>query len=276
MGLILKLAVGVALAAGLLALIVPRVERRLMYFPGTAYLSPAEAGLRGVREEVLATADGERVMAWFAPPRPGQQTVLYFHGNAGALESRAERITRYTAQGLGVFIMTYRGFAGSSGSPSETANVRDAVLAYDTLVGLGIDPGDIVVYGESLGTGVATQVAATRPVGGLVLEAPYTSMVDLAALHYPLLAVPGRLFMRDRYDTRRHIASVTAPLLIIHGEADGIIPVEMGRELHALAAEPKTIRTFQGAGHADHVLFGSLDVVLAWIGALKAGRLRAG
>ena len=276
MGLIFKLAMGVVLAGGLLALIVPRVERRLMYFPGTAYLSPAESGLLGVQEHVLATADGERVMAWYAPAKPGRQTVLYFHGNAGALDSRAERIARYTAHGLGVFIMTYRGFAGSSGHPSEKANVADAKLAFDTLVGLGVDPDDIVVYGESLGTGVATQVAATRPVGGLVLEAPYTSMVDLAALHYPLLALPGRLFMRDRYDTRRHIASVTAPLLIIHGEADGIIPVSMGHELHALAAGPKTIRTFRGAGHADHVMFGSLDVVLEWIGALKVGRLRAG
>ena len=276
MGLILKLAVGVALAAGLLALMVPRVERRLMYFPGIAYLSPTDAGLRGVREEILATADGERVMAWFAPPKPGQRTVLYFHGNAGTLDARADRIANYTARGLGVFIMTYRGFAGSSGQPSEKANVADAMLAYETLVGLGVKPGDIVVYGESLGTGVATQVAATRPVGGLVLEAPYTSMVDLAALHYPLLALPGRLFMRDRYDTRRHIASVSAPLLIIHGEADGIIPVAMGRELHEAAAGPKTIRTFRGAGHADHVMFGSLDVVLDWIGALRADRKRAG
>ena len=276
MGLIVKLAIGAALAVGFLALMVPRVERRLMYFPSTSYLSPVEAGLRGVQEKVLATADGERVMAWYAPAKPGQQTVLYFHGNAGALDSRAERIARYGAHGFGVFIMTYRGFAGSTGHPSEHANVADATLAYDTLIGLGVDPGDIVVYGESLGTGVATQVAATRPVGGLVLEAPFTSMVDLAALHYPLLALPGRLFMRDRYDTRRHIASVTAPLLIIHGEADGIIPVAMGHELHGLAAGPKTIRTFPGAGHADHVMFGSLDVVLAWIGALKAGRLRAG
>ena len=276
MGLTVKLVVGLLLALGVLALMVPRVERRLMYFPATAYLSPAEAGLRGVQEKILATPDGERVMAWFAPPAPGQQTVLYFHGNAGALDARAERIGRFTAHGIGVFIMTYRGFAGSTGHPSEKANVADATLAYDTLVGLGVDPSDIVVYGESLGTGVATQVAATRPVGGLVLEAPYTSMAELATLHYPLLALPGRLFMRDRYDTRRHIASVTAPLLIIHGEADGIIPVGMGRELHALAGGPKTIRTFPGAGHADHVMFGSLDVVLAWIGALKTGRLRAG
>ena len=276
MALILKIAVGMALAVGLLALLVPRVERRLMYFPNTFYVTPAEAGLAGVEERLLATADGAHVMAWFAPPKPGRPTVLYFHGNAGALDSRFARFERYMADGVGVFMMTYRGFAGSSGSPSEAANVADAKLAYDTLAGLGVDPADIVVYGESLGTGVATQVAAARPVGGLVLEAPFTSMVDLAALHYPLLARVGRIFMRDRYDTRAHIVSVTAPLLIIHGEADGIIPVAMGRELHGLAAGPKTIRTFPGAGHADHVMFGSQEVVLEWIGSLKGSRLRAG
>lgn len=274
--MLFKVAVGVLLAVGLLALATPRLERRLMYFPGTTYIPPAQAGLAGVQEKILATADGERVMAWFSPPKPGRRTLLYFHGNAGALDTRAERIARYAAEGLGIFIMTYRGFAGSSGSPSEDVNVADANLAYQTLVELGLSPADVVVYGESLGTGVAVQLAAVRPVGGLVLEAPYTSMPDLAALHYPLLALPGRIFMRNRYDTRRHIVSVTAPLLIIHGEADGIIPVEMGREIHALAGSPKTIHTFPGAGHADHVMFGSLDVVLDWIGALKSGQLRAG
>ena len=276
MGLIFKLAIGLALVLGLLAVLVPRVERRLMYFPGGPYVAPGEAGLRGVREHVLTAAGGARVMAWFAPPAPGQPTILYVHGNAGALDTRADRIQFYTARGLGVFMMTYRGFPGSTGEPSEAANVADATLAYDTLLGLGIAPGDVVLYGESIGTGVAAQVAASRPVGGLVLDAPYTSMVELAGLHYPLLALAGRFFMRDRYDTRAAIASVTAPLLIIHGEADGIIPVSMGRELYNLAAEPKTLRTFPGAGHADHAPFGSQEVVADWIGALKSGARRAG
>ena len=276
MGLIFKVAIGLALLLGLLAVLVPRMERRLMYFPGGAYLTPGDVGLRGVREEVLTAADGSRVMAWYAPPQSGQPTILYFHGNAGALDSRAERIETFTSHGLGVFMMTYRGFPGSTGEPSEAANVADAKLAYDTLVGLGVAPGDVIVYGESIGTGVATQLAAQRAVGGLVLDAPYTSMVELAALHYPLLALPGRLFMRDRYDTRRHIASVTAPVLIIHGEADGIIPVAMGRELYNLAAEPKLLRTFPNAGHADHAMFGSQDVVVAWIAGLRGGARQAG
>jgi len=258
---------------GLLALIVPGLQRRLMYFPDTSYFTPARAGLSGVSERVIETPDGARVLAWHAPAQPGRPTILYFHGNAGSLETRNERIRKYMARGLGVFMMTYRGFGGSTGEPSEAANVADALHAYNMLVET-VDPLDVIVYGESLGTGVAVQVAAAREVGGLVLDAPYTSMVELAALHYPY--IPGRWFMTDRYETRRHIQAVTAPVLIIHGEADDIIPVEMGREVYALTTAPKTLKTFPGAGHADHYLFGSYDAIYAWLDELRGRDLRAG
>lgn len=261
--LIVKTAVGVCLAMGLLALIVPTLQRRLMYYPDTTYYTPAEAGLPGVEEVTLETPDGERVLAWYAPAKPGRRTVLYFHGNAGSLEARSARIAKYMARGLGVFMMTYRGFGGSTGSPSEAANVADALLAYNKLTALGVDPLDVIVYGESLGTGVAVQVAGEKRVGGLVLDAPYTSMVDLAALHYPL--IPGRWFMTDRYETRSNITEVSAPLLIIHGEQDRVVPIEMGRQVFALAPEPKTLRTFPQAGHDDHYKFGSYDTLFQWI-----------
>lgn len=272
----LKVGAVVAVVIGLLAVLVPRIERRLMYFTGGDYFSPAEAGLQGVAERVLTAPDGTRVMAWYAPAQPGRKTLLYFHGNAGSLATRADRIAFYTAQGFGVFMMTYRGFPGSTGDPSEANNVADALRAYDALADLGVAAEDIVVYGESIGTGVATQVAAARPVAGLVLDAPFTSMVELATRLYPVLAVPGRFFMRDRYETRQHIRSVSAPLLIIHGEADDIIPVAMGRDLYAAASEPKAIETYPGAGHADHALFGSQDAVADWIDGLEEAARRAG
>lgn len=268
----LKLALGAAFAMGLLALIVPVLQQRLMYFPDTQYFTPARAGLRGVSERVLETPDGHRVIAWYAQAQRGRPTILYFHGNAGSLETRTERIRRYTTRGLGVFMMTYRGFGGSTGKPSEAANVADALLAYDTLVGSGADSKDIVIYGESLGTSVATQVAVARPAAGLVLDAPYTSMVDLAALHHPW--IPGRWFMTDRYQTRRHIANVTMPLLILHGEKDWIVPIEMGREIYALAPGPKTLKTFPQAGHDDHYKFGSYDVLYAWLDRLRTDEAR--
>jgi fermentation-respiration switch protein FrsA (DUF1100 family) len=269
-----RAALGVGLAMGVLAAIVPFLQRKLMYFPDTAYFTPADAGLAGVTERVIETPDGARVLAWQAPAKPGRPTLLYFHGNAGALETRNERIRKYMARGLGVFMMTYRGFGGSTGQPSEAANVADGLLAYDKLVASSVPPSDVIVYGESLGTGVAVQVAAAREVIGIVLDAPFTSMVDLAALHHPL--IPGRWFMTDRYETRRHITSVKAPLLILHGEEDTIVPVAMGREIFTLAAAPKVIKTFPGAGHADHYMYGSYDALYAWIELLRAGRMKAG
>ncbi len=271
MGTVFKTAAGVLLAMGLLAAIVPIIQRKLMYYPDTTYFTPKSAGLSsGVEERAIETPDGARVLAWYARAKPGMPTLLYFHGNAGSLETRIERIRKYMARGLGVFMMTYRGFGGSTGQPSEAANVADAKLAYDQLTALGVDPVDIIIYGESLGTGVAVQVAAVRPAAGLVLDAPYTSMVDLAALHYPY--IPGRWFMTDRYDTRAHIKDVAAPLLILHGELDDIVPVTMGREIFNLAPPPKVIRTFPGAGHADHYLFGSYDALYGWIDDLRRGR----
>jgi fermentation-respiration switch protein FrsA (DUF1100 family) len=270
MTLMLKTAVILVGLYALLALGARLIERRLMYFPDTTRFSPESAGLAGVEERILETADGQRVVAWYAPARPGQPTLLYFHGNGGSLETRSERIRKYMARGIGVFMMTYRGYGGSSGAPSEAANVGDAKLAYDTLAKI-VEPSDIVIYGESLGSGVATQVAAEKRVGGVILDAPYTSMVDLAALHYPQL--PLRLLMRDRYETLRYIGKVTAPLLIVHGEEDDIVPVEMGRTVFAAARSPKEIATFPGAGHGDHYLFGSYDKVFAWIERLRSGVL---
>ena len=183
---------------------------------------------------------------------------------------RAERVRKFTAAGQGMFMMTYRGFGGSTGKPSEAANVADAKLAYDTLVGLGVDPADIIVYGESLGSGVAVQVAASRPIGGIILDAPYTSLVDVAEHRFPLL--PSRLLMRDRYETVRYIDKVNAPALILHGELDEIIPVAMGRKVLAGLSGRKEMISFPKANHADHYLFGSFDVVQGWISRWLAAR----
>ncbi len=246
-------------------------QRRLMYFPDSARTPPASVGLAGVEERLLTAPDGARIVNWWAKAAPGQPTLLYFHGNAGSLATRAERIATYRSRGRGVFMMAYRGYAGSSGQPSEAANVADAVLAYDTLVAAGVSPRDIVVYGKSLGSGVAAQLATLREVAGLILDAPYTSTVEIGAAAYPFL--PVRWLMLDRYDTLSIIARVTAPLLIVHGELDTVIPVEMGRRLHAAANAPKEIVTFPRAGHADHHLNGSYAAVEAWIDRLRAGRL---
>jgi fermentation-respiration switch protein FrsA (DUF1100 family) len=264
-----------ALLAAYLLLVVAAyyVQRRLMYFPDTERVAPASVGLANVTERVLETPDGERVIAWYAPARPGQPTILYFHGNGGSLEARSERVRKYAERGRGIFMMTYRGYGGSTGVPSERANVADAKLAYDTLAKEGVRGRDIIVYGESLGSGVAVQVAAEREVGGLILDAPYTSTVDVAELVYPYL--PARWLMTDRYETLRYLGGVKAPLLVVHGEKDSIIPIAMGRRVHAAAIGPAEIVTFAQAGHSDHHLFGSYDAINAWIDRVRGVLPRA-
>jgi fermentation-respiration switch protein FrsA (DUF1100 family) len=240
-------------------------QRRLIYYPDRARVSPAEAGLGGVEERILKTPDGARVVAWYGRARPGQPTILYFHGNAGSLANRAPRIERLMGEGWGVYMMTYRGYGGGTGSPTETHNVADARLAYGALVHEGVEPSSIILYGESLGTGIAVRLATERPVAGVVLDAPYTSLVDVAAGVYPFL--PVRLSLADRYESSKYIKQVHAPLLILHGELDDVIPVAMGRKLFGLANEPKRLAVFPSGGHSDLYLDsnGALEVMRAWI-----------
>jgi fermentation-respiration switch protein FrsA (DUF1100 family) len=268
MQLILKLVFGLATLYAVVALAAFFFQRRLTYFPDPQRIAPSSFNLPGVEERVIATPDGEQLVAWFAAPAPGRPTVLYFHGNAGNLGNRSERVRRFLARGWGVMFLSYRGYGGSTGSPSERANVADAKLAYAALRKAGVVPQDIIVYGESLGSGVAVQVAAEKEVGGLVLDAPYTSIVDVAEVSYPYL--PVRPFMFDRYETMRFLPQVTAPLLVMHGEDDRVIPVEMGKAVYAAANAPKEIVTFPRAGHSDHHLHGSYDELFRWVDALRA------
>jgi uncharacterized protein len=243
------------------------VQSKLMYFPDATRVEPDRLGLDGVREIELTAPDGARIISWYAPAPPGQPTLLYFHGNGGGLAGRAQRLARYQNARLGVFMMSWRSYSGSTGSPSERANVADARRAYDHLVGLGVKPADIVLYGESLGSGVAVQLAMDVPEGGVVLDAPYTSTVDLGAKAYPYL--PVRWLMRDRYESARRIAGIAKPLLIMHGTLDTVIPVAMGRQLHELAREPKKLVIFPRGNHADLDQHGAVDALRAWIDELR-------
>lgn len=247
-------------------------QRRFIYFPEPARTSPQAAGLPDVDERTIATPDGEKLICWYGKAKPGRPTLLYFHGNGGALEFRTASIRRYLDNGRGMFMMSYRGYSGSTGSPSEAANVADAKLAYDALVQDGVRPEDIILYGESLGSSVAIQVAAEKKVAGVILDSPFTSIAELAAGLYPWL--PVNLLLKDRYDSIAHIRDVRVPVFIIHGEADDIVPVEMGRRLFAAANEPKDIVTIPGVGHAvhDEATFG---IINHWIDKLRSAQATA-
>ncbi len=272
--MIFKLVLALASAYAVVAVAAFIAQRKLMYFPDRTRVSPASFALTGVEERLLKTPDGETLVAWYGRATPGRPTLLYFHGNAGNLANRSERVRKYIARGIGVYILSYRGYSGSTGRPSERANVADAKLAYEALIADGVAPDDIILYGESLGSGVAVQLAAEKPVGGVILDAPYTSIVDVAADAYPYF--PVRPFLFDRYESLRYLPKIEAPLLVIHGEEDEVIPISMGRAVYAAANNPKEIVTFPGAGHSDHHFYGSGEEVFRWIDSVSSAPLTAG
>jgi fermentation-respiration switch protein FrsA (DUF1100 family) len=227
-------------------------QRHLVFDPSNRAPSPVEAGFAAALVQPLTAADGTRIHLWYAPGRPGQPTVLYFQGKGGEIADRPKRWAAYRAAGLGVAFLSYRGYGGSEGAPFETGLHQDADAAYAWLIEEGIPAHRIVVIGESLGTGVATRLAADREVGALILEAPYTSLADLAAQRYPWL--PARHLIRDPFPSLDRIARVTEPLLILHGTADSRVPFGMGQALYAAAPGPKRLIPMPGTGHVD--LFG--------------------
>ena len=244
-------------------------QRRMLFLPDSERISPQQARLSGVSEEVIPTPDGEQLVAWWAPPQPGKPVILYFHGNGGNLASRAGRMQLFQQAGFGALMLADRGYSGSTGTPSETALVADAMLAFDRLVTRGVPAGRIVVFGESLGTGLAVQVAAGRAAGGLILDSPYTSLVDVAAGRLPW--IPVRWLMSDRFDSFSAIGTVRAPLLVIHGDQDEVVPYELGARLFAAANEPKRMLTLPGAGHVTPLRDGPWPTVRAFVDGL-AGR----
>ena len=181
--------------AGVLAMLYV-TQRSMMYFPETVHTTPAAAGLPQAEEVTLTTSDGEHIIAWHVPPRDGKPVILYFHGNGGALRYRVERFTRLITDGIGIVAVEYRGYGGSSGSPSERGLIADAEAGY-AFAAARYPAQQIVLWGESLGSGVAVALAAEKPVGRVILEAPFTSAAAVGAKHY--WYVPVRLLMTDQF-----------------------------------------------------------------------------
>lgn len=246
-------------------------DRHITFQPDPRRTSPEAVRLANVTERILATPDGERLIAWSATAQPGKPTILYFHGNGDALIYRAGRVAAFQAEGYGVLMIAYRGYAGSSGKPSEEAIVADARLAYDTLRAEGLAPSDIVIYGESMGTSVAVQVARHARSLAVILEAPFTSMIDAWRQFAPL--VPVRALIRDRFETDRVIGEVRAPILIMHGRRDRLVGIELGRRLYGLAPDPKRFEEFPEARHTDLYDYNAIAAVRRFIDDVKAGRI---
>jgi hypothetical protein len=241
-------------------------NRMYMYFPDPTRVAPAEAGLDGVEEVEIAATDGITLVAWHTPAKGDKPTILYFHGNATNAANRARKIETMRETGFGVFYLNNRGYGGSGGRPTEENNVVDAIAAYDHLTGLGVPADSIVAFGESLGSGQALRLATERPVAAVVLEAPLTSTVDVARGTYFWL--PLGLLITDKYDNERNIRFVTAPVLVLHGEQDAVIPVEMGLRVYRAANEPKQIELFPHGTHDDLFDHGAWEKTRAFLASL--------
>ena len=238
-------------------------QRRLMYFPDTSRIAPSAAGFFRAHVRELKTRDDETLVTWFTAPSDGKPLIIYFHGNAGQIAGRARRFTALTSDGTGLLALSYRGYGGSSGAPTEDGLIKDAMAAYDHAIAAGIEPERMVLLGESLGSGVALALAARVKVAALILEAPFTSAADLAAVTYWMF--PVRLLMHDQFRSDLRITQAKASLLIVHGTADGVIPIAFGEKLFARANDPKTFVRAQGEGHQPLDNPATMQIMRQWL-----------
>lgn len=254
-----------------------RAERLLIYPFDTTRIKPREAGLPRL-SEVEFPHDGETLIVWTAPPRKGKPTIFYLHGNAGNLAARAGRFRRFLDQGHGLIAPAYRGSSGSSGHATEAALSADTLALWRAMDHLlrGSTPESTAIYGESLGAAVAIALTAALPreerAAAILLEAPFTSLGDLASVHYPALA-PYVDRLSSQWNNLAAADALTPPLLVLHGEHDALIPIEQGRRLFdAAPSVDKQWIKVRGAGHNDLWRSDVLPQILAFFEAHAPAR----
>ena len=241
------------------------LQRRLIYFPTRGPLPAAAAVSPNGRDVVLRTADGVRLGAWYFPGH-GDVAMLVCNGNAGDRSMRTGLATALNRMGFSVLLFDYRGYGGNQGRPSENGLTADAQAAQAWLVAHH-DADRMVYFGESLGAAVAVGLAVQRPPAALVLRSPFTSLADVGAVHYPWLPV-GRVLL-DRYPSIDRIASVEAPVLVIAGDRDDIVPPALSERLYEAAPRPKRFVLVPGAGHNDAELVDGHQMLTAMAGFLS-------
>ena len=241
-------------------------QRHLMYLPSKAILAPDAYGLGGMEELTLDAEDGVRLQAWAHPARTDMPTIVYFHGNAGHIGDRAAKFAGFLEAGFGLVAVSYRGYGKSGDSPTESGLYKDAraAVAYVRQT-LRLPPSRIVYFGESLGSGVAVQMASEQVPGLLMLEAAYTSVETRSAELYPyILGVRGLVL--DKYDSLSKIARVRCPVLMVHGQLDTVIPLVHAERLFTQANEPKQLIVYPQVHHVDYA---NPQLVIPLLGALK-------
>lgn len=243
------------------------MQKRLMYFPDTGRFAPSEWALPEMKPLLIHQDDGLTLTSWYRPAqKPGLFTIVFCQGNAGHLGYRNYKFRPWLEAGYGLLLVGYRGFGGNPGTPSEDGLYDDARAAIDAVRAQGVKDKAFVIYGESMGTGVATQMATEVGASALILESPYTSVPDVGADRYPM--VPVHWLLRDQYDSLAKIKDVHMPLLLLHGMLDDVVPVKFGKRLFAAANEPKQVEYVPEAGHNNVYNLRTQQLILSFLAKL--------
>ena len=212
-------------------------QRNLLYHPTENNYSGDQI-LVSIEKVKIKTQDGIKLMSWYHNKNLiNYKTILFLHGNAGNLENRIHKINHFKDMNVNFLIVAWRGFNGNKGKPTEKGLYEDARSAVRWLKSKGVKENNIIVYGESLGTGVATEIAQNKNFAGIILESPFTSMIDAGKDKYPYL--PVSLLLKDKYESDKKIKNINSPILIMHGKIDNIVPFHMGEKMYELANRPK-------------------------------------
>ena len=236
----------------LLLIIVFLFQGNLLYHPTTdnyiqnqVEIEPAE-----IEKVKITTKDKINLIGWFYNRNLEEfKTILFLHGNAGSLENRTYKLNHFKNLNLNFLIIAWRGFSGNKGKPNEMGLYEDAKSAIKWLKAKGVKEKNIILYGESLGTGVVVEVAQNKNYAGVILESPFTSMVNMGKKYYPFF--PVNLLLKDKFESYKKINNIFVPVLIMHGKVDKIVPYDMGKKMYELANEPKF---FYSQEYGDHMI----------------------
>ena len=212
-------------------------QRKLLYHPNTNSYLKGDGLIHSFENINIRTEDNINLKGWLHLKDPKKKTILFFHGNAGTLDNRIYKLNFLGNLDVNFLIIGWRGFSGSSGKPSEFGLYQDAKSALNWLNSKGITDDKIILYGESLGTSVAIEVGQNRDFAGIILEAPFTSMIDIGKKYYPIF--PVKLLLKDKYVSKNKIKNINSPVLVMHGKKDKIVPFYMGKKIYDLANQPK-------------------------------------
>ena len=221
----------------IITLILYNSQRSLLYHPTENNYSGDKLTV-SIDKIKIKNEDNIELLAWYHEKDiENYKTILFLHGNAGSLENRIHKINHFNDMDVNFLIISWRGFSGNKGQPTEEGLYKDAKSGVDWLKNKGIRKENIIIYGESLGTGVATEIAQNNNFAGVILESPFTSMVAAGKSKYPIF--PIKLLLKDKYESDKKIQNIKSPILIMHGEDDKIVPFWMGKKLYELANQPK-------------------------------------